>query len=439
MKTLGVEIGANPRDGRPRTADAARAFQGRRRAGAAVDEEPVVDVRHRVHGVDIGRQEERRLRLAGGDQPGGMRATERGHVAWRAQRGAHLGQDVEGVLVAWMRQRAVALRGRAPDTGRGRRTRDREQALAAHDSERLDGQADVDRAGPHDLLAEGRPFGGGVDPGGLVEPFDDDGPGELLEVRRPPDDQAGLVGGGRRRVDPPGSVGAQRAHGRVGGRRAGGEVLLLDVTVRGRVGPGAHRFRDRAHGDRPGERGRRDGWPPLGGRALGSRRGGERPSPGMTDPEQAAAPPATTVATAITAAEPRNLLVRATRRSGGKGSGRVRLARGGPGSPERDRRPEPGRDGSADRGGPSPAGPPRCRRGCWFGRRAVMGPSSFPLDPPAGRPAGGGRRPACWSPLAVGGAGQPLAHRGCAPMPSAPCPAWLRRAAGPVGYVVGHS
>ena len=78
---------------------------------AAVHEETVERVRERLHAVVVGDERERRLRLARGEQPLRLRATQ---ARAGAERARDLRVDVEREAVAGMFERAVARRDRSP-------------------------------------------------------------------------------------------------------------------------------------------------------------------------------------------------------------------------------------------------------------------------------------------------------------------------------------
>ena len=194
----------------------------------AVDEVAVVDAgRHRLDGVEIGREIEGRLRL-----PDSHHALRRETAEQLGARGVHglagLLEDAVRVAVARMAQRGVASRVGlldAPGTvGGGNRSRH------AVDPARLRVHADVGHAGAHHRRVAGEPGGRSVDAAGDVQPFDGDGPVELLGVDWSVDDDPGGVRrrAGRRHV--PLSVLGQRGLARVRGRRARDEVLGLLVA-----------------------------------------------------------------------------------------------------------------------------------------------------------------------------------------------------------------
>ena len=163
-------------------------------AAAAVDEEGVEGLRQRLHAVVVGDHRERRLRLAGGDDPLGPQAAER--VAG-PERPADLGVDVERVAVTRVLERAVARRVDLLETHAGLigagHALDLHGHRAALDADQLGRHAHPGVAGSRDLLLQVRPLGLGVDAAADVEPLDDDRPAELRLLLRRAHDDAGPV------------------------------------------------------------------------------------------------------------------------------------------------------------------------------------------------------------------------------------------------------
>ena len=217
--------GGGPCDGHDLVADLER--------GAATEvhheEEGVEAPGERLHAVEVRRQPGRRLRGTLGDDPAHLEAAHGVEVV-PGSIGRHqvgdLGVDVERVVVARDRQRAVALRIPVAQALRVVR-------LTVH-PDPLDGGGHVGVAVLEDLGAVAA--GEVLVAGGDVVPQHDHRPVERGGVDRAQDHQAGLVGGALHRLDRPATVPSQLGAG--GGPEA--DRLPLDEVL---VGAVAHRSR----------------------------------------------------------------------------------------------------------------------------------------------------------------------------------------------------
>ena len=113
-------------------------------APSAVDQEAVVDVGDRMHGIDVGHQPGGRLGLADGDDVAGRQAVQDVDVTGAAGRLRRLGEDVVRIGVARVGQVAVPL-GIPLLEGLDLDARDRQHA-ATLDARPLRGHADIRRA-----------------------------------------------------------------------------------------------------------------------------------------------------------------------------------------------------------------------------------------------------------------------------------------------------
>src|SRR5262249_23848517 len=182
-----------------------------------------------------------------------LEVAERVRPGWRTDRLRGLREHVVREAIAGMMERPVAG---------GIHRLERQADAEPHDSAApLD--ADDLRRHPHprgsladDLDMGLRPVWIRVDAPAHVQPLDDHRAAEFLRVRRPVDEDARLVLGGRARRGGPQAIVSKRARARVCARRSRDEVLLLLVAdlrqVGSRGGPdeGAGGARDRALGGR---------------------------------------------------------------------------------------------------------------------------------------------------------------------------------------------
>ena len=191
---------------------------------AAVHEEPVVYLGLRVDRVDVGHQEERRLRLAQGDQPPGARHAERRRRR-RAEQGADLAEDVERPGVARMLEQPVPV-------GRQQLEVDPLDHATAVDAGLLHGHPDPDVAAPGQLPLQQGPVGGHVHPGRDVVPLHRDRPAERGRIDRAPDEYPGHVGRLGVLFHAPAAVGGPLPGQREGPGHALDQEFLLDVADR---------------------------------------------------------------------------------------------------------------------------------------------------------------------------------------------------------------
>ncbi len=185
--------------------------QRRGRAAPAVHDEAVEGEGERLHAVDVGRQRERRLRLADGQDALGLEIAE-GAVVVAAQRPADLGVDVVRERVAGVGERAVALGVERLEALAGEvvgGAADRHEHVAALDADALRRHAHPRVSAAEQLVGHVREVGRRVDPGADVQPLDDDG---AVEVGRLGRDAARRCGSGSRPSRPrPGRTCRRRA------------------------------------------------------------------------------------------------------------------------------------------------------------------------------------------------------------------------------------
>ena len=231
--------------------------QRRGRAAPAVHDETVEGEGERLHAVDVGRQRERRLRLADGQDALGLEIAE-GAVVVAAQRPADLGVDVVRERIAGVGERAVPRRveGLEPLAGEVvRGAADRHEHVAALDPDALRRHAHPRVSAAEQLVGHVREVGRRVDPGAHVQPLDHDGAVEVGRLGGTAHHDAGPVVGRRVLDQVVRPVGGQLAFGAVGGGGALGGVLLLDEAGRLQVGlaPG-HEVDALARGQRARQR-----------------------------------------------------------------------------------------------------------------------------------------------------------------------------------------
>ena len=261
-----IEVGADPRPAVDERRVVAELSTERRPTGAAtVDQERVEHVDCRMHGVDVGGEESGRLRLAEREQRCGLEPTEHTTLV-DLEHAADVGEDVVGVGIARVHERAVSLGvdvdesagvgavGVGAGLGRGLLVDlDREDRLAADHPQGLHAHRHVAVTRRADLLREIPPVGRRLHRGD-VEPLDDDGAAEAIRGRTSHEDARPEVGPPVG-LDVPHPIGAVFADRGIPVRLAADEELVLDIALRqGDGGLGKHGRIGRA--DRTGHRGR---------------------------------------------------------------------------------------------------------------------------------------------------------------------------------------
>ena len=197
-----------------------------------MDEDTGEDVRPRLHCVGERREEVSGLRLPHRDDPLWPEAAESDWVRC-LQRLSDLGEDVEGVLIAWMVQTSIPCRF-GLDEASGHRGGLTEDGLTAVDGECLGGNRHIGVAVAHQHWVEVVPVGCGLAVGD-IHPFDHDRAVELGGIRGAPDEDPGRIAGPCGRRDRPPAV-ARCGLRTEGSGRARCEELLLHVAAGGECG-----------------------------------------------------------------------------------------------------------------------------------------------------------------------------------------------------------
>ena len=277
---VGAQQGGRAEDGRGDVDAAIGRAERRTRPATAVDQEPVEGVGQGLHTVRVGRQRERRLRFADGEHTIDLEAVgRRPRRAVAAEGAADLGEDVVGVRVAGVAERAVPLRIDRPDSLAGTGVdaeRDGHRNVAALDADALRRHPRPRVPLPHELVGEVGVVGGGIGTARHVQPLDDQGAVERGVGGRASHDDSCRVRRAGRGAQRQHAVGRQLAVLGVGRGRTRRRELGLGVAGGGEIGTGARRQEEAAvaSGQRRERRGRTVGADPLrSGRARRRRRG----------------------------------------------------------------------------------------------------------------------------------------------------------------------